>query len=875
MCAMARECRSSATTSPQVITSTSRAALAWVAALAAATAAAAPLRLHVPSPDWRDQVIYFVVTDRFADGDPRNNDLGAGEFRAGSPRHYNGGDLKGLVGRLDYIRGLGATALWITPPVANLWLDGAADYSGYHGYWAEHFGRVDRHLGTLADYRELSHALHSNGMLLVQDIVLNHTGNFFGYADGWDAADPARSWRRNAGARPQGRPSQHPFDRNDPRDLQQRRAGIYHWTPDITDYADAEQEANWQMAGLDDLNTENPLVRRVLRQTYARWIRDVGVDAFRVDTAFYVPPAFFADFVHGRHGIAHAARATGRRDFLVFGEGFALDKPFDDTNARRIGRYLQGDDGRPLMDGMLNFPLYGAFGDVFARGRPTAELAHRIAATMRLYTRPHRMVNFVDNHDVDRFLAGGSEAGLKQALLAMLTLPGIPAVYYGTEQGFTEQRQAMFAAGYASGGRDRYDRAAPLYREIAAMTALRRGHRVFSRGAPTVLADNAAGPGVIAWRMDHEGEQALVALNTAEQPALLDNLELGAGGVLEPLYGLHGRPPALAAGADGRLHLTLPARGGSVWRLRAAAAAAPAPAAAVMLDPGPEAVAGDFVASGRARGIERLRVVVDGALDRAAVVTPDAEGRWQARIDTGAMADASQQHRVVAWDEASGAASAAARFRVRPAWRTLVELDDPALDDRGPNGRYAYPPGPGYADARPADIRRVRVAGAGGALRVELTMASLVTLWKPPNGFDHVAFTIFVELPGLPGGSTLMPLQNAGLPAGMRWQRRLRAHGWSNALFGAEGADAAHEGRPVAPAAAIEVDRERSSIAFVLPAASLGNPASLSGARIYVTTWDYDGGYRALLPAPQGVAFTGGDANDPKLMDDTAVIVVP
>lgn len=91
----------------------------------------------------------------------------------------------------------------------------------------------------------------------------------------------------------------------------------------------------------------------------------------------------------------------------------------------------------------------------------------------------------------------------------------------------------------------------------------------------------------------------------------------------------------------------------------------------------------------------------------------------------------------------------------------------------------------------------------------------------------------------------------------------------------AEDADAAREGRAVAPAAAVEVDRERNTVAFVLPAASLGNPASLSGLRLYVTTWDYDGGYGALVPAPQGVPFAGGDANDAKVMDDTAVIVVP
>ena len=116
-------------------------ALCLGAAAAAADEASgpAPLKLHVPSPDWRDQVLYFVLTDRFADGETANNDQGAGEYKAGDRTRYQGGDLRGLTQRLGYIRGLGATGLWITPPVPNQWLDPAGHYCGDHGYWAEHF----------------------------------------------------------------------------------------------------------------------------------------------------------------------------------------------------------------------------------------------------------------------------------------------------------------------------------------------------------------------------------------------------------------------------------------------------------------------------------------------------------------------------------------------------------------------------------------------------------------------------------------------------------------------------------------------------------------------------------------------------------------
>jgi glycosidase len=190
------------------------------------------------------------------------------------------------------MQGLGATALWITPPVANQWLDPSGSYAGYHGYWAEHFMQVDRHLGTLDDYRALSHALHRRGMYLVQDIVLNHTGNYFTYRDRWRAGDPAYGWEAHAAlTRPVPAPRPGPFDRNDPRDPAQRAAAIYHWTPDVADYTDPQQEAELPDVGPGRPEHREPGGAPALRRSYGHWIREVGVDAFRVDTAFYVPPA--------------------------------------------------------------------------------------------------------------------------------------------------------------------------------------------------------------------------------------------------------------------------------------------------------------------------------------------------------------------------------------------------------------------------------------------------------------------------------------------------------------------------------------------------------------------------------------------------------
>lgn len=901
--------------------------------LCAAGAAASDGPLHLPSPDWRDQVVYFAMIDRFADGDPGNNDQGAGEYAPADHRRYSGGDLPGIARRLDYIQGLGATALWITPPVASQWWNPGGSYGGYHGYWATDFKAVDAHYGTFADYRALSRALHGRGMYLIQDVVVNHVGDWIRCdrdVDPGDDASIARHCRLRSDAQDRSAPVQPPFDRNDPQDPAHRRAAIYHFTPAIADYRERRQELDYALADLDDLNTENPVVRRALRAAYGRWIREVGVDAFRVDTAFHVPAGFFPDFLHADDpqapGIERVARETGREDFLSFGEGFGSDKPYEDAQARKLDDYMRVPGGLPSM---INFPLYGSLDDVFARGRPTAELRHRIENTLAVHADPWRMPSFVDNHDVDRFLAGATEPALQQALLAMLTLPGIPVIYYGTEQGFRERRGSMFAGGHGSGGRDHFDPDAPLYRYLQRAIALRREHRLFSRGTPTVLAANPARAGAIAWRTDYPGAarddpatanhplsrfagegrgegpaSALVVFNTADTPTLLDNLDTGlpAGTRLDPLFAIDGSPDAHVLGAEGRVTLVLPPRSGQVWRAippatlahtagppgepTARADATPSRARAGGLGRGQPAplqlqalpaspVSGDLAATGTAPGRDGIRLVVDGDLARAQAVTVDERGRWQATLRTDDMVDPQIEHRLVAYDPATGATGPARTFRVDLDWQPAADIQDPHGDDTGPTGTYSYPTDPGWRDTRPADIERLRAWTAAGALRFEVTLRGISTAWDPANGFDHVAITAFLELPGRDGGATAMPQQHADLPDGMRWHRRLRAHGWSNALFAPEGAGAGDEGTPASLGAGIAVEPAARTITFTLPAAALGHPATLAGARLHVTTWDYDAGYRALAPEAGATTFGGAAADGPRVMDAATATLRP
>jgi glycosidase len=827
--------------------------LLLVAALHQTAAAEERLQLHVPSPDWRDQVLYLAMIDRFDDGEPGNDDQGAGEYDPADPARWSGGDLAGVRRRVEYLRELGVTALWLTPPVAGQWWDPVVNYGGYHGYWASDFKAIDAHFGTLHDYQRLSHALHVKGLYLVHDVVVNHVGNFI------HCSAPGQCTHRGA-------PKQWPFSENQP------PSPYYHWNPRIADFDDAGQRYTWQLADLDDLNTEDPTVRRALRDSYGHWIRAAGVDALRIDTAFYVPPAYFEDFLHAEDakapGVLAVAAATGRKDFLVFGEGFGLDKPFEDVSARRIDEYMRG--GNRLRS-MINFPLHGSLLDVFARGRPPAVLAHRVRSMMSLHADPHRMPTFVDNHDVERFLAGGSEAGLKQALLAMLTLPGIPTIYYGTEQGFTEQRGAMFAKGFASGGRDRFDTEAPLYRWLQRAIALRRGHRVFSRGAPTVFEANAAAPGAFGYTLSYEDATALVLFNTADRPTLVAQARTGLSAtLLDPVFAIDGEAPVKHIATDGSLTLVLPPRSGYVWLANGSLELDERVEAAPTIEPPPALVSGDLRLRGRAA--HDVEVVIDGDLEHA-VRAGVRDGAWSARLDTASLVDPAIEHTVVARDVESGAVSARAGFRVERAWKPAGRVDDARDDDHGRSGRLRYPTDPAWSERRPLDLLGAQAWTSGGSLRVQVKLRELLSAWKAPNGFDHVALTVFVELPGREDGATAMPLQSGTLPDGRRWHYRLRLGGWSNALFSAQGASATQEGTAVTPAANLAVDRETSTLRFTLPAIALGSPRSLHGARVHVTAWDYDGRYRSLAKEPASFDFGGGEPGDALVMDELTLVV--
>ena len=867
------------------------AALALGAACSKKTTAPGPL-LHVPSPAWEEQVVYFVFTDRFNNGDPSNDDQHAGEYDPSNYDKYSGGDLQGIIDKLDYIQGLGATAVWITPPVANQWWDPLQNSGGYHGYWARDLKRVDEHLGTLDTYKALSDALHKRGMYLIQDVVPNHTGNFFTYANTcgptgkgscYDPADVSKGLVKNTGAKPGSKPTQSPFDQNDPSDPAQRARGIYHWTPPINDYNDQNQAWNYQLSDLDDLNTENAEVRAALRDSYGYWIKEVGVDAFRVDTVKFVPHDFWNDFFWSADktspGMMAVAKATGRDRFFAFGEVLETSAAGDDSADRKVASYM-GTAAKPELPALLAYPLWAELGRVFSQGRPTADLTYRLQKFMdpSLSPNPYQTPLFIDNHDQQRFLKSGSGAALLQAAVFLFTIPGIPIVYYGTEQGFTETRASMFKGGW-KGDDDHFNTNIGMYKIIRQLADLRRQNKVLTHGSLDVPYDNV-GPGPLVYRRQAAGETALVFMNTSDGNALFSGVDTGlaAGTVLE-LWHTESLPDKVAprVGAGGKIDLALPGRAALVAHATSQVVAPGAPAAVISVTTpvDGQTLTQDTTLTGTVTpAATRLQLVLDGALDSALAVSVAADGSWSVKVPVASFALGTQAHTLALWAPDAKVSTPRQRFTSKVVFSGhTIPVDDPAGDDHGPAGyQYTYPQDSSFTHQQ--DITHVDFLVGATTLQIVVQLATMTNVWSPDLGFDHVVFNNYFSLPGQSGGATVLPFLSASAPPGFTWNYGQFSTGYSadNVMFTASGATATTFGAPATPAS-ISASAAARTVTFTYDRRSFGL-ASWNGVRVYVTTWDYDGVNKVFRPISQaGGPYTYGNGNpgDPHIMDDVPV----
>ena len=471
-------------------------------ALLAVAALVAPVAAATPSPaDWRDLVLYQVVTDRFSNGNP-GNDAVEGGYAPADGYKIHGGDFAGLTARLDYLSNLGVDAVWISPIVLNA-------NAEYHGYAARDFFSLAPHFGTLAELRQFVAAAHARGIRVIIDMVCNHMGTLINSSgSGWpDYKYPAGytlKWA-NSGKRFAG-----VFD-----DLTK-----FHPYGDIGNYSDPEQILG-QLSGLNDLKTEDPAVQLALYQAAQFLIDSTDCDGFRVDTVKHVEMAFWSSWCAN---VRLYAALAGKTHFLMFGEVWEGDDA-------KVGSYTGTmGGGNYKFDSMLHYPMYFTANGVFAFDDAPANLSSRYAALTNydVSTR-ERLTTFLDNHDNARFLSFGmadqDESRLRAALAWLLTSRGVPILYYGTEQNFDGGgdpwcREDMWSGqwNYGPSLGDNFDESHALFRHVRGILEARRRHEALRRGITTELYAETSGPGLYVFRRESASDSALVALNTSNGP---------------------------------------------------------------------------------------------------------------------------------------------------------------------------------------------------------------------------------------------------------------------------------------------------------------------------------------------------------------------
>ncbi|WP_416145702.1 alpha-amylase family glycosyl hydrolase [Paenibacillus polymyxa] len=394
------------------------------------------------------------MTDRFSNGDPSNDNYGGFNSNNNDQRKWHGGDFQGIINQLDYIKNMGFTAIWITPVTMQ-----KSEYA-YHGYHTYDFYAVDGHLGTMDKFKELVGKAHDKNIAVMLDVVPNHTGDF----------------------QPGNGIAKAPFD----------KADWYHHNGDITG-ADYNSNNQWKIengdvAGLDDLNQDNPATANELKNWIKWLLNESGVDGLRVDTVKHVPKGFLKDF-------DQAANT------FTLGEIFSGDPAY-------VGDYTR------YLDAALDFPMYYTIKDVFGHDQSMRKIKERYSDD-RYYRDAQTNGVFIDNHDVKRFLndASGKPGAnydkwpqLKTALGFTLTSRGIPIIYQGTEQGFNggddpaNRENVVFNANH------------DLYQYIAKLNRVRNSHPALQNGSQK---EKWADDSFYSFQRSKNGDEAIVLINNS------------------------------------------------------------------------------------------------------------------------------------------------------------------------------------------------------------------------------------------------------------------------------------------------------------------------------------------------------------------------
>ena len=498
-----------------------------------------------------DDIIYLIMPDRFANGDPTNDDppISRGLYNRAKSRYYHGGDFEGIIQHLPYLKDLGVTALWLTPICDNTnrpneretYGDGAI--TDYHGYGATDFYAVDEHFGTLDKFRELVDKAHSLGIKIVQDQVANHTGPYHP----WVHDPPTLTWLNGTETR---------HIANDWR----------IWTlidPHATSETRRGTIEGWFAGILPDLNQDDPEVARYLIQNTLWWIGRSGIDGIREDTLPYAPRTFWRDWT--------AAIRQAYPSFRVVGEVADTDPALVSFFQGGKARFDGVDSG---VDTLFDFPLQSATVRAFTGAAPIRELA-QVLARDALYVDPSRLVTFVGLHDQPRFMNanGATPEGLERAFCFVLTARGIPMIYYGDEIGMPggkdPDNRRDFPGGWKEDPRNAFEAAGrttveqKIFTQLRRLTHLRAASEALRSGR---MVDLLVEDDVYAFARVAPRERAVVVFNNGPREVVLHipltGSEVPEGATLQDLYG--SAPSAQAR--NGALEVRMAPRAVAIYR---------------------------------------------------------------------------------------------------------------------------------------------------------------------------------------------------------------------------------------------------------------------------------------------------------------------
>ena len=492
-------------------------------------------------------VMYLIMTDRFADGDLKNDGPHAEDAATGAaaaaerakPRGWHGGDYRGIEQHLDYLQQLGVTTVWVTPPYENL---GAESYHGYH---ATEMYRVDPHWGTMADLQSLAAALHKRGMKLVLDTVPNHVGPL----NPWVKDEPTPNWFHGTAAH--------------------HIAGETNFEALIDPHAPERDRVGtldgWFVDSLPDMDTDDPAVAQYLRQNAVWWIEQTGADGLRIDTFPYVGREFWHDYMAELKALYPRLTEVGE-----------VSDPDPVINAS----FAEGVTRAGVDTGLytpFDYPTFWAAQDTFVKGAPMQRLA-QVLAQDSLYPHPDRLVPFLDNHDRKRIAEQIPDASLRRVAFAyLLTMRGMPQLYAGDEiamkGGDDPDNRRDFPGGFPGDAQDAFTQAGRTPEQqaefdwISGLTKLRREHPALECGGEQVLAANEDWL-VMLRDMGHQhaehcevkganqSERVIVALHRGSGAAALDvaTNQTWANGcrVSQPLLG-----EGQVSASEDRIHLRL------------------------------------------------------------------------------------------------------------------------------------------------------------------------------------------------------------------------------------------------------------------------------------------------------------------------------